>query len=282
MPPRKLPSANQLRKGRLSKQDTAFIEEMSQTDLSDIEISKRLNRSLKQVSKYRLEWISKAPRVTVLRNEASQSKQELHSSPTWPSIKEQFSEKELMFYENSYIEYRRQLKDVSSTEKTQLHHLISIDIVMNRLQIDRKQALEEIERLEKFLQKEHQRDYSTLNNDEKQYMLHCETQLVAYKASSAQRTKEYNDLLSKHNDILKSLKSTRDQRIKSLDDRGKFISLLHELEINEHRKGIGEMTALTQMAMEKEKERLASPYKYPDGTIDQPLLNADTNLPDYD
>ncbi len=71
---------------------------------------------------------------------------------------------------------------------------------------------------------------------------------------------------------MKDLKGTRDQRIKSIEDRGKFMSVLKELELSETRDKIGELTGLVDLAVINEKLRLSQPYTYADGIIDRPLL----------
>jgi hypothetical protein len=69
---------------------------------------------------------------------------------------------------------------------------------------------------------------------------------------------------------------SRDQRIKNLEDRGKFIGLLKELELNERRQNIGEIVGLMDLAVEKEKWRLGAPHKFGDGLIDQPYLTPES------
>lgn len=279
---KKLPNANNYKKGFLSKDDKRYIEEMVVAGLEDVEIAQKLNRPPKQVRKYRLEFVANAPKITVARTETAEFKRELHASAAWTEIKQQFTQRELIFYENSYIEYRRQLKDISTTEKTQLHQLITIDITMNRLQIDRKNFQEEVDRLEKFIALERKKTYSSLSRDEKTYLSDCEAKVVTYKGLISQTNKEYQNFMDKHGDILKSLKSTRDQRMKNVEERGKFVSLLYELEINERRRSISQETALNDMAAQKEEERLSQPYQYEDGTIDIPLLNYETDREDID
>jgi hypothetical protein len=263
---------NHCRKGPLSNQDKANIEEFMLT-MDDIDIAQRLNRPLKQIERYRKEAQSKAPRLIAKRSETEELRRELHALSVWSNIKQQFTDKELVFYENSYIEYRRQFKDLLPTELKQLMQLITLDIMSSRHNIERKHNIEEIDRIEKLLESYHKTTPSTLTDKEKLFIIHNEEMLMACKAASASKTKEYKDLLDKHTDILKTLKSTRDQRIKSLEDRGKFIDILEQLEIQSRRQNISEIVGLMDLAVAKEELRLSQAHQYFDGTIDQPLYN---------
>jgi hypothetical protein len=265
-----------LRKGPLSIEDKRNIQDWV-TFKTPEEMARDLNRSPSQIKRYRDQYLANAPAVVVKRSEADEFIRELHAGSNWLSIKEQFTDKELTFYENMYVNYRQQFKDMTSTELTQLYHMITLEVFMNRHNLDRRKIQEEIDVFEKFLQKERdlpegQRDILKLTN--------MENTLLACRGASGAKTKEYKDLLDKHSDIMKTLKGTRDQRIKNIEDRGKFIGILKDLEVADRRKAIGEITSLMDLATAEEKERLSQPHQYMDKTIDQPLLNADTVLDD--
>lgn len=257
------------KKGPLSNLEKKNIADWLATK-ADAEIARDLNRALSQVVNYKNEYLSGAPSITVKYTESEEYRRELHAQSNWLQTQREFTEEELVFYENSYVEYRHQFKDMTASELKQLYQLITLEVFMHRHNSDRMKSQKEVERLEKVIAKEYAIDIN-LRNVEK--ISHLEEQLIACRGASGGKTKEYKDLLDKHNDLMKTLKGTRDQRIKNIEDRGKFISILKELEVDERRRSIGEITGLMDLAVGIEKERLSKPHQYADKMIDQPILN---------
>jgi hypothetical protein len=261
--------------GPLSNKEKKFIEDwQDEKDVKDIALL--LKRTVQQVSLYKQEFLSGAPKVTVERTEAEAFKRELHGHSSWKALIKQFTNEELMFFEDDYVEYRKQFKDMTATETKQLHQMITLDVFMQRHNIDRINMQYEVERIEKLLNKEYKRDQTLMSAEEIQYLMHLETQLNGCKAASVSRTKEYKDLLDKHQALLKDLKGTRDQRIKSIEDRGKFISILKQMELEDSRNKMGEVIGLMDLAVEKEKQRLSLSHQYVNGEIDQPILSPES------
>ncbi len=266
-----------LRRGPLSNLEKHNIEIWTGVK-DDNEMARLLQRGVEQVIQYKKQFLINAPKLTVQRNEAEELRNELHTSNSWISIQKQFTSEELLFFENDYVEYRKQFKDMTATELKQMYALITVDIMIQRHNMDRIKQQNDIERLERELRKLYnQKDGSGfLQPEEEQFLMHLETQLAGARAGAVSRTKEFKDLLDKSQSIMKDLKGTRDQRIKSIEDRGKFIQILQRLEMEEQRKSIGEIAGLMDFAVEKEKHRLSQPYQFADGMIDQPLLTAET------
>lgn len=281
MPPKKTDTSSHYKKGPLSKEERKNIEDWVST-MDSIDIAKRLNRPLKIVDRYKQEFLAKAPRLIAKRSETEELMRELHSSGDWPLIKQQFTHLELVFYENKYVEYRRHFKEMTAMELSQLHQLITLDIKMQRHNIETRQVQESSERLNKEYNKLSNRDYASLDDDEKEQLTKIQGELTALKAASKNKTDEYNSLLGKHTDLLKSLKSTRDQRIKNNDNDGKFIGILYELEIQSRRNEMSFENAVHEMAKQKELERLSQIHRFGDGMLDQAILNHEVNNPEFD
>jgi hypothetical protein len=263
------------RRGPLSNKEKNSIKEwIDQKD--DKEIARLLNRTPAQIFKFKREYLAGAPQITVNRTEAEEYLRELHAHSSWTSLQKQFTTEELIFFENDFIEYRKQFKDMTATETKQLHQMITLDIFMQRHNIDRIQNQEEIGRMEKILKKKYNEDTSFQSPQDIQYIQHLEIQIQGARVANVNRTKEYKDLLEKHQAIMKDLKGTRMQRIKDIQDSGKFMGILKELELEESRSNLGEITGLMDLAIEKEKARLAAPHIYMDNIVDQPVLNCET------
>lgn len=261
-----------VKRGPLSADEKAKIEVLQETK-TDEEISSLLKRPLKQVRDYKHEYLANAPAAIVKRNEAEEYRRELHSQADWILFQTQFTPQELTFFEGDYINYRGQLKDMTPAERKQLYHLITLDIFMQRHNADRMKAQKDIDRLETLLKRQYDQPQESQNQE---LIINLESQIQACRSSSNSKTKEYKDLLDKYQSILRDLKTTRDQRIKNLEDRGKFVIFLKQLEEEDRRRVIGEVSGLMDLAVEKEKDRLSSYHKYMDGMVDIPLLTPDT------
>jgi len=269
---RRSTSKTGIRRGPLSKDEKDKIASLEISKTVE-EIAALLKRSPVQVKSYLDEYIANAPTVIAQRSEIEELRHELHSQIDWVRFSTEFTPEELIFFENDYINYRVMLKDITQAERKDLYRLITLDIFMHRHNVDRMKAQGDIDRLERLIRREYDLPESQQNLERIQAL---EIQLGAARSATNQKTKEYKDLLDKAQDISKSLKMSRDQRIKNLEDRGKFIGLLKELELNERRQNIGEIVGLMDLAVEKEKWRLGAPHKFGDGLIDQPYLTPES------
>lgn len=263
--------------GPLSNEDKRLIKEWLVTK-DENEIARSLRRPLHQIQKYKKLILSEAPQITVRASEAEELRRELRSHSSWDSIQLEFTDNELLIYENCYVEYRKQFKEMTPTELKQLEQLITLEVFMKRKNIDRIGYQQEVERMVKLQKK--MMDGGTPTGDEAVELRELEVLIQSARAASISQTKEHTDLLKTHQGILKDLKGTREQRVKNLEQQGKFIAILKDLEINERRKSIGEVIGLTDLAVEKEKERLAKPIQFADNMIDQPILNHETYVDD--
>src|ERR1700744_6392683 len=97
---------NNIKKGPFSNIEKKNIEDWS-IELDALDIAQRLNRSVKQVEKYLREYKANAPRIVAQRSETETLRRELHAASDWGEIKKQFTDSELVFYENAYINYRK-------------------------------------------------------------------------------------------------------------------------------------------------------------------------------
>lgn len=269
------------RRGPLSNEEKERIK-FWMIDKTAKEIGLLLNRPISQIDKYLEEIVPpnfSVKNVGIDINERQAILRALHGDPSWTSLQKQFTPEELAFFENDFINYHKQFGELTTSETKQVYQLITLDIKTQRHNVDEMKNKEEINSIEKTLDKI-RKEYKGLipAGDEMAYMQFLENQLMGMRAAKVTHTKEYNDLIGKHQDILKALKGTRDQRIKSIEDRGKFMSILKDLELAESRHNIGEMIGLHELAMRKEKERLSQPFLYADKTIDQPILEPDNIL----
>lgn len=266
MPKKK--KVSDIKRGRLPDQEKKLIQDWLEFK-TDTEIAQDLRRALPQVVEYKKQYLSNSPTPLIKRTEAEEFKRELRARPEWNHICDEFSDNEIIFFENDYVSLRQQFKQIVHTEFKQVRQLITLDILMHRHMTDRKRSQEEIDRLERLLRREY--DKSEVLQDVA-LIAQLETNLQANRAASSQKTKEYKDLQEKHQGILKDLKATRDQLVKNIDQRGKFLQILKMLTDNDAKKLINEEVALYNEGADKEYKRLSGFHKYRDNIVDRPIL----------
>lgn len=261
-----------IKRGRLSDAEKKLVQDWLEFK-TDAEIAQDLRRALPQIQGYKKEILSHSPAPLVKRTEAEEIKRELKARPEWGQICEEFVDNELVFFENDYVQLRNQFKQIAHTEFKQVRRLITLDILMHRHMTERKRSQEEIERLERLLKREYDKPAAI---QDIALITQLETNLQANKAASSQKTKEYKDLEEKHQAIMKDLKGTREQLVKNLDQRGKFIEVLKMLTDEDLRKVINEEIALHKIGSIKETKRLSALHEYADHIVDRPILTPET------
>jgi hypothetical protein len=146
---------------------------------------------------------------------------------------------------------------------------------MNRSLKYNKENIEQISALEVLIGVERQRDLDQMDADT---VFNMERQVASLKASQESLNKDYRELQTKKNSMLKEMKATREQRVKRLEDsKQNFTSWMAYLISNpEVTRAYGMEMEKMKLAMEKEKERLSEYHKYSDELVDQPFLTPDT------
>jgi hypothetical protein len=205
----------------------------------------------------------------------------LRSSEAWKRIKQEFSKDELSFFEESYVSLMSQFKSsggVLPSEERQVFSVITLDILIGRNVKKQKKALEEICELEtersillggrvpSSLPEEAMKRYKALS-----------AAINAAQSAERERTAEYVQLLQRHESLMKALKSTRDQRVREIESGQQtilgLIKLLQQKDIQQRESRQAE---LMRLAAEKEHRRLGALHEYDDGSLDRPILSAET------
>jgi hypothetical protein len=208
-------------------------------------------------------------------------RQELKASRAWRQLQEELNPEEIGYFEEQYVALCRQFKDdVWATENTQIMLAIKYEILMSRNLEAKQEAAADLRRLIEI------RDGfieglggnpAALSEKQQSFLLNLETQITGAKAQDQARSKEFNDLETRHQALLKDLKATRDQRFSKVEAaKDSFLNLLKRLELEEEREAEGRQMNLMRKATQREHERLGGVIKYDDGNEDQPVLSADT------
>jgi hypothetical protein len=252
-----------MKKGRISKEEEAIIEKSIGT-MSYEDIADKLDRDPESVEKF----IKRKFNVGASKEEKAAF--ELDQRPYWVEVKQQFTEDELKLFRYHWARIISQFRDdVIPTEELQVVDLIKLELLMNRSLKQNKDNIEQISTLEGLIQAERARDPDQQDVD---MVFNMERQAASLKASQESLNKDYRELQTKKNSMLKEMKATREQRLKQ-SLVGWIAYLMGNPDVTSQY-GI-EMEKM-RLAMKKEKERLGAFHKFTDGQVDQPFLNSDT------
>lgn len=266
-----------MKKGRISKVDEEFIG--ANLDLDAATLAKKLDRSTQAISDFIKRKVASGdfdPPTWLDEGDNEQATYNLIARPYWNEIEQQFTKDELELFKYHWVRIISQFRDdVIPTEELQVVDLIKMDILMNRALKGNKENLEQIGVLEALILEERQRDPDQQNAEE---LFNWERQVASLKASQESLNKDYRELQTKKNSMLKDMKATREQRVKRLEDsKSNFTSWMAHLVTNpEVAMQYGQEMEKMRLAMKQEEIRLSKFHKYTDDMVDQPFLTPDT------
>jgi len=258
-----------MRKGRLSNAETKFITENADT-MSVKAISTHLERDPNSIEMF----IKRKLRLGLSAEE--EVAYTLEERPYWSELKQQFTHDELELVKYHWGRIIGQFKDdVFPTEELQVVDVIKLEILMNRSLKQNKTNIDQISAFEKLIQEERAVDPDQQDRD---YIMNLERQTATLRAAQESLNRDYRDLQTKKNSMLKEMKATREQRIRRLEDSRETFTgwVAHLIQNPGIMKEYGIEMEKMRLAMEKEKDRLSAFHQYDDGTIDQPFLTPDT------
>lgn len=267
--------AKKRKTGKFATAEIEQIRNLTAAGTSIADIAKQLNRQEATI-------IRAMRRHNIVHGEMGKHSQDLtemrtklHGRDYWAEIQAQFSSDELKYFEYMWLELMLQFRgDVLFAEELQIKQLITLEVLMNRNMRMRKEHIEEVEKLKSNLAKEYavskdNRDVARITN--------LETQLSYAKGAVGTYSTEYSKLLDKHQAMQKDLKSTRDQRIKRVEDnQSTFLDCIKAIDDDEKRQRLGIEAELLATAADKAKEKLVEWHTYLDDKLDQPILESST------
>lgn len=258
-----------MKKGRLSKVEIKYIEDNIQTR-SHEEIAEYLDRDPDSIEKHIKKKFHKGASAEEI------AAFDLDNRAYWPEVKNQFTEEELKLFRYHWARIISQFRDdVIPTEELQVVDLIKLELLMNRCLKFNKDNIEQIGALEALIAEERARDPDQQNVD---MVFNMERQVSSLKASQESLNKDYRELQTKKNSMLKEMKATREQRVKRIEDSKQSLTgwIAYLMTNPEVTQSYGIEMEKMRLAMEAEKDRLSKYHKYQDGMVDQPFLNAET------
>lgn len=255
-------------KGRLTKDEKKFISD-SAGKMNPSDIAKSLNRNVKSIIKYMKD-------NGLMKNyiSAQYSNNSLSKTPYWLELVRQFDEDELRLFEYHWERVINQFQqDILHTEELQVLDMIKMEILANRSLSTQSQVKRQIEELREEIMT---LKLSLSKNPDEINMK--EAQVAALYSTYETLGKDYGNLLKEKSNIFKTLKATREQRYKQIENSKEsildWIKNIIENKEKRHRAGI-DMEKM-RLATKAEFFRLSEYHTYADGQVEKPILNSKT------
>lgn len=276
------PFANTVcKRGAISTEEIDFIKQSIQEGLSDEQVARKLNRNVSFVKKHKKRLTPTGiARFNDLLEVEEDIKHKLQNSPSWASIKEELTDKELKHFIELYSQMMSQFRgDVTATEENQAKQAAKLEILMSRELINRRVIENKINELEFELSEF--KNWEDMDNEEKARFQSVRELISNYRSSSSQTYTQYVNLQKQHESLIKQLKMSRDQRINKIDDmKVSWTDIIKKLNEEDNRNTIGHIMEKGKKIYKKEFDRLSSPHTFTNGTVDQPLLSVETYVED--
>ena len=269
-----------VKRGGLSNEDKIFLRENSHL-MSVEDLATATNRGVVGITKF-LRSHNLMVRSMIPESDDEEAapfviQQELRQTEEWKSLQEQFSEKELVLFEEKYVGMLGQFKEVLVTERTQILQAIKFELLMDRNMVARHKARRLIDEMEEESRRLIQSKGMSLSSMERDELLNVETQLTSLRSEEQSKTNEFTKLQERHSMLMNSLKATRDKRLDKIESQKvDFLGVLKFLQDRDVQKVEGRQMELMKLAGQKAKLALGRPVTYDDGNMDNPILCCDT------
>lgn len=269
------------RKPCLTEEEQQFI--LQNHTVPANELAKKLGRDPRPIKKFLRKNCMLPPTPNIDIFPASQGMiSDLQKSSEWKQLSLEFNADELQMFATSYASYMNQFTkqqdSILATERTQIMLAVKLEILMHRILKDRNEAQNESQKAKMLLDSL----YTTIRNgkatkDDHVTVRTLEEKLVALDMSKKSFAIEYNHNMEKHKDIMRELKATRDQRIKSIENsKVSFLDLLKSLQDDDFREKQGRYAELMKKASDEALKRLGGTHRFADGKLDRPVITAET------
>lgn len=207
----------------------------------------------------------------------------LMKSVAWKQIKKQFSDEELDYYVDAYINIMQQFRDdVFASEEAVIRQAISIEILMNRnmetKRENRKRVIELHERQKQILSAVNG-DFTQLSPENIALLTQFDTEINLQQSAEQSLSTEYTKLQEKYTHQMEALKATRQQRIKNVEtNKQTFIDTVKRLQAQDEQEKDGRMMEIMRHSMLNEYKKLGQFHQYADGNFDQSILTPENVL----
>ena len=247
-------------------------------------VAARLNRSVGLVQKWADANLPRAGSGAGAspRKDKVEIKHTLKRSLKWQYLREELTEAEVDYFQEQYACYVQQFRDdILPSEEDQIFNMIKLDIATHRNRRDVRVLREELDRLEA--------EYRSLpapadrEQAEQMRARDIENAMGGIRAAETARDASWLKQHTELRSLQEELKATRSQRVnKDFSMKESFVDVLRRLQDDDYRGAIGTGAEYSRQATEREQNRLAKWHEFEDGKLDQPVLTAETALPEGD
>lgn len=256
--------------GRFTKEEKRFIVENLGTMMAE-SIAKALNRRTENVQR-------EIDKQTAMVKPPAEIVAEKKRSKAWDLLQKEFTSEEIKFIGQEYQRLIEQFhQNITPSEEIQLLDYVKMSVLVTRSNTQKKDLLEHIDETEKTLKEFAANNKSELKVNPEVMKIYGTIQdtLASLEKAMSMKTDEFCKLQKQKDDILKSLKGTRDQRMKHSVDSGKFLTILEQYREVQNQEMESKHVELIRRSKEDIKKKWQEPFKYVTGEVDQPLMTPD-------
>lgn len=259
------------RVGMWTKADLKYMEDNHLT-MSSEDIAAQLQRNPETVAQH----IKKFLGYTEAERTSKKATFDIRKSPVWTEIKKQFSEEEQSLFEYHWGNLMVQFKhETLPSERMQILEVVRLELLLNRIMCKLREIDVNAHEAQDTLDEERAKE---LENRNMLLIGKLEIIIANSHASHREMNREYKELSERKDKMIISIRGSRDQRIKRIEDSRETIqSWMGMLSDNiDMRRELGIEMKKQQLAMEVELKRLSDYNTYADGEVSRPILNCDT------
>lgn len=272
---------------RLTNLEKETIERLTLEGLNDGEIAEKVGRSKMSVQAYRNSvGFKRVKKGQIKVDQAAMrkyKKEKTTDAENLKDLKDEFKKTsrfmrlsdeliydDLIFFSDQWCRYNLQMEDMKPAEEDTLEILITYQIRLRHNRKDYKNLQLAEERYQKQLG-----DVFNIELD-----LENESHRVIWEAiisnnnAKKELNKEFKDLTDKHDNLLKSLNVTREQREQQQKvGADTFLSLIKKLNDKDEREETGRYNERMRISTDTQIKRLKEDYEFLDGTVEPIYLD---------
>lgn len=258
-----------LKRGKYSKEEDRFVVE-NVHKLSSKDIAETLGRNIESVENLIRKRKLKIIATTEDKKEVERLLGILYTSPHWEKILIALTESEVELFRKDWVCIVQQFgEDIWYTEEKYIVDWLLLDIKKYRTYRLEKEAMQQIERLEKELEIEYNLDIELRDTDK---IIRAEQELAVQKSAMSSHNAALVKILEKIEKISEKLKANREERRDVKVNTDTFWGYIQMLEDEKFRKQESRNAQLLHLAQNNARKKLSEYHTYADGEVDIPLL----------
>lgn len=270
-----------IKRGLPNKSEVEFVSNFFA--LSDEELAQKLNRSINVIRKIRRR-IAQERGLSVREAENRELTYSdeitlLRERPYYKDLQNQYTAEELKMVEYHWATLKQQFKEITHTEELQILLLINLQTLINRNLAGQNRSSMTLDKYEQELAEEMRKPVEQQDSFRKASL--TETYIPSLRDAIKGYNQEYKALLERYAQVMRDLKSTRDQRLKEVENGKKtFFDFLKTMQDATQRRRESQEMELVKLSVTRLADKLSETVKFEDDEYCQPFLTPDTVVTD--